>query len=445
MNSLRRRLLLWLLPTCMLAAVVGSAGSYWGAARQLSDLLDGQLEYLAGHVKVKNGQAHICRKHATAVGIPDDRIDAVVLQVWRGDQLEFSDDPTHSIQAPNKLGWTNVAYGDQKWRTYATRKGDRVVQIAQTEDEHLESLAKLAVHLLWPVLAFLPVLALAVWLGIGAALRPMDRVAQQLRERSADALEPITTSGRLPSELQPMMTALNDMLARVGQSFETQRRFTAEAAHELRTPVMALSVQADLAESAPSEAERVAAVRDLRAGVDRLTHLTQQLLSLARSEPNAPPVAHEPLDLTEVCRELVLEYADIAERQGVDLGMEAQGPVFVPGDRQQLGMLVRNLLDNAVRYTGRGGRVDVSAAAAGSTGLLQVRDDGPGIPPEQRERVFDRFFRGAGQTQSGSGLGLAIVKRIAQEHAAPIGIDAGPGGRGLCVRVSFRLAGPAAA
>jgi two-component system OmpR family sensor kinase len=239
----------------------------------------------------------------------------------------------------------------------------------------------------------------------------------------------------LPDELRPLAGSLNDLLARLDAALSAQRRFTADAAHELRTPLAALKLQLDMARRAADAAGREAAYVDLDEGVRRASHLVDQLLTLARIEPEAMQSGAVDCDLVAIAKDAIVGRAALAAGKGVDLGLAQATPAVVHGNPASLGVLLSNLLDNALRYTPAGGRVDVSVEQRDGVATLGVADTGPGIPPEERERVFDRFYRGKA-TEPGSGLGLSIVRRIADAHRASIALDDVPGG-GLRVTVRF--------
>ncbi|MBV8307751.1 MAG: hypothetical protein JO274_09760, partial [Gammaproteobacteria bacterium] len=247
-----------------------------------------------------------------------------------------------------------------------------------------------------------------------------------------DALPP----EQLPDEVQPLVLALNDLLGRLRGALERERAFMADAAHELRTPLTALHLQMGMLARAGSETEREAAMRTLSSGIERAIHLVEQMLALARQQPRTD-APHVPVRIDELARETVTELVPLADAGSIDLGVAATQPIAVSGDPEALGTLLRNLVDNAVRYTPPGGRVDVSVGGAPEAPRLLVTDDGPGIPVEERVRVFDRFYRRAGTVQPGSGLGLAIVKAIADAHGATLSLGDGPSGKGLAVTVSF--------
>jgi two-component system OmpR family sensor kinase len=232
--------------------------------------------------------------------------------------------------------------------------------------------------------------------------------------------------------------ALDDLLGRLGDALSAQRSFVADAAHELRTPLAALELQVQLVDRAPDEAGRAAALADLRAGLGRMTHVVQQLLTLARAEPDAGAVlAGEPVSLSELVAQVIADHALLAEARQVDLGTARTAEdAVVLGDPASLRALLANLVDNAIRYSPEGGRVDVDAGVLAGRPYLEVSDHGHGIPEAERERVFDRFYRRGDGSYTGSGLGLAIVRAIAERHAASVALGDTPGG-GLTVRVDF--------
>jgi two-component system OmpR family sensor kinase len=307
--------------------------------------------------------------------------------------------------------------------------------------------AELALETLKPFALLLPVLALVIWFAVGHALQPLQRLTALVKARRVNALDALPDE-QLPDEVQPVVKALNDLLDRLRAALGRERAFMADAAHELRTPLTALYLQMGMLTRASDESEREAAMETLSAGVQRAIRLVEQMLALARQEPRAER-PHVPVRLDDLAREIVAELVPVADARHIDLGVAAAQPAQVAGDPDALRTLLRNLVDNAVRYTPTAGRVDVTveAAAPGGGGpRLTVADDGPGIAPEERTRVFDRFYRRPGTEPPGSGLGLAIVKAIADSHDATVQLADGPGGKGLAVTVSFRpeRAAPAA-
>jgi two-component system, OmpR family, sensor kinase len=315
----------------------------------------------------------------------------------------------------------------------------RVIQVAQPMSVREQRAAELALQTLKPFALLLPVLALVIWIAVGHALEPLQRLTSQVKARRVNALDDLPAT-QLPDEVQPLVLALNDLLGRLRAALERERAFMADAAHELRTPLTALHLQMGMLARASSEAERESAMGTLSAGVQRAIRLIEQMLALARQQPRAES-PRVPVRLDELAREIVAELVPLADAGRIDLGVAAAQPATVDADSEALRTLLRNLVDNAVRYTPPGGRVDVTVESTAAGPRLTVTDDGPGIPPDERLRVFDRFFRRAGTSPTGSGLGLAIVKAIADAHGASVTLGDGSDGKGLAVTVTFRAAG----
>jgi len=284
----------------------------------------------------------------------------------------------------------------------------------------------------------LPIMIGAVAWIVRRGLEPLRFVAAEVQRRDARTLAPLGTD-HLPREIEPLVNELNRLLERLRQAFAAQRAFISDAAHELRSPLTALRLQLQLLDRAPDETERLEARARLGAAVERAIHLVEQLLTLARSEPQDAAMELENVDLAAAAADAIKDTHDLALARKIDLGLEAPPGLNVQGDREALRTLVRNLVDNAVRYTPPGGTVQVRCWSAAQRAQLEVSDTGPGIPPGEKKRVFDRFYRRAAAQEDGTGLGLAIVKAIAERHGAQIDLGEAPGG-GLRVAVSFPLA-----
>jgi two-component system OmpR family sensor kinase len=244
-------------------------------------------------------------------------------------------------------------------------------------------------------------------------------VAAEVQSRDAATLSPVSDAG-LPEEILPLTHALNDLLSRLDHAINAQRTFVADAAHELRTPLTALKLQIQLAERASGDMERNAAFSDLKQGLDRAVRLVQQLLTLARQERADLDRTSQPVDLAALARSAIADFVFTAHAKRIDLGIAHADAAMVSGDAEALRIMLNNLIDNAIRYSPEGGRIDVSVHAGENGASITVQDTGPGIPDSDLERVFDRFYRSAGAETSGSGLGLAIVKRIADIHHAEV-------------------------
>jgi two-component system OmpR family sensor kinase len=279
-------------------------------------------------------------------------------------------------------------------------------------------------------------IAALVWYLIGRGLSPLRRFAQEVAQRSPGALQSVTTRG-LPAEITPVAAALNHLLGRLERALAAQQTFVADAAHELLTPLTAVQVHLQVLERAQTQKRRDAAREDLRHGLDRCIRLARQLLTLARQSPDAPHVPFQVVDLAAVAAEAVAEAQATALMQLSDVGIAAGEMAPVCSDADGLRIMVRNLLDNAIKYTPRGGRIDLVTGMADGVAQLTVSDNGPGIPATDRRRVFDRFFRRSGSDVDGSGLGLAIVREIAKRHGAHVELTSPGKLGGLDVEVRF--------
>jgi two-component system OmpR family sensor kinase len=434
-RSIRRELLIWLLGGLLLAVAVAAVGTFLRAREEANALFDYQLKEMAASLS----GAPFAAAPSIAGGESGD--GALVVQIWdrNGVKLYLSQ-PQRELPQYAQLGFTTIQTEQGAWRVFSSFDGSQVVQVAQPMSARRELAASMALRTILPLLAALPLLALLIWFIIARGLRPLDRVAAAVARRSPSLLEPVSERG-LPSEVQPLVHALNGLLERLGLALAAQRSFIADAAHELRTPLTAVHLQAQLAERASTDDERRRALADLKAGLERATRLSEQLLTLAREEPGVIERAPVDVDLAELARDAIGELAPLAETKSIDLGLNASVKASVMGEPEALRALVSNLVDNALRYTPAGGRVDVAVSSdPGGSAVLSVRDNGPGIAPDERERVFDRFYRGQ-ISVPGSGLGLAIVKRVADRHGATIELGEGIEGKGVSASVRFPLPG----
>ena len=435
MSSLRARLLAWLLAGVVLVGAAGGWIVYRNALREADAFFDYHLRQTALILRDQPVEYLLSPQIA-----PADASYDFVVQVWSLDGVRVYLSRPHAVLPEiTTLGFSTVSTAEGRWRVYGVQALTRVIQVAQPMRVREQRAVELALSTLAPFALLLPVLALLIWLAVGQALRPLERLTGLVKARRVDALEPLPDA-QLPEEVRPLVGALNELLARLQAALGRERAFMADAAHELRTPLTALHLQMDVLARASGEAERSAALERLSEGVERAIRLVGQMLALAREEPRHA-VPHVPVALEPLAREVIAELLPLADARHIDLGLSAARPLSVSGDAEALRTLLRNLVDNAVRYSGEGGRVDVSVEdAAGSGGArteLAVTDSGPGIPPEERARVFDRFYRRAGSAPPGSGLGLAIVRAIADAHGATLTLATGPAGRGLRVSVAF--------
>ena len=406
--SIRARLLLSLLPLFIVAEAVIGTVSYRYVLSESHELFDYHLRQMA--LSLRDQGAVL-----PPPGPPEDReqFDFVV-QIWSADGSKIYLSHTRSrARLPERatLGFADVVTAGERWRVYSTLASGRVIQVGQPFEVRERIATAAALRSLTPLLIFAPLVALAIWWLVGQSLRPVERIASELRQRDAQQLDPVPEED-LPGEVEPMVRSLNGLLERLRRAFATQRAFVADAAHELRTPIAALKLQAGLVARARDDAARDAALRDLHAGIDRSAHLVDQLLTLARSEPHARAAPGTTVDLARIAHAAVTEMLPLGEARGAQIRLEAAQPANLQGDASALLGLARNLIDNALRHTPIGSRIEVEVSASDDEVCLSVDDDGPGIPvagartrvrpllPSQRRRRR-RQRPGAGDRQGG--------------------------------------------
>ena len=429
--SIRRNLLIALLSALLLVGVAASAATYLAARREANDLFDYQLQQLALSLRDQT----LRTQTLLSPGFDYD----FVVQVWNpaGSLVYLSN---QNILLPQSgRGFDTLQVNGEAWRVFSMSNADKTIQVALPMSLRSDRAAGIALRILVPVLASIPLFALLMWLLIGRGLAPLAGIARAIGRRTPGSLEPLDERG-LPGEVRPMVAELNGLLGRLARAIEARDRFTADAAHELRTPLSALQLQLQVLDRARTGEERREALEQLKAGARRANRLVEQLLTLARIEPDSAHAPTAKVRLDRLAQTCLAEIEPLATAKRLDLRLGRVESVSASGDEHALRTLLDNLVENAIRYTHPGGCTVVDAFADGGEAMLAVTDDGPGIPPKDRDRVFDRFYRVPGTSTPGSGLGLAIVKSIAEMHGARLELADGENGSGLSVRVRFRAA-----
>ena len=439
--SLRGRLLLMVLGTALVVWLAAAAATWVDARHELDELLDGHLAQAAALLVAQ--QVHEFED--------DERVDAptlhryaprVTFQVFHEGKLALRspfapDQPLVGDGARPVTGFHTVAIADQPWRVFATRGAENDVQVFVAERIASRDAILYAVlrSMLWPMVVAVPLLLLAGWWAVTQGVQPLRALGAALARRPAQDLRPLQAAGA-PQEMRPLLEALNGLFGRIGLLLERERRFTGDAAHELRTPIAAIRAQAQVALGASAEPQRRQALERTLAGCDRASRVVEQLLMLSRLEAEAPR-KRAAVDLAAVARAGVAELAltGIAKQQNV--GLTAEPETRVEGDETLLAALCRNLVDNAIRYSPQGARIEVGVRPDSGRVLLVVEDSGRGMPEEDLERLGQRFFRAEGTEAPGSGLGWSIVQRIAAAHGASVQARNSPRLGGLCVEVRF--------
>ncbi len=433
MKSIRHQLLVALLSAISLTTLLGALATYRTARAEANAMFDYHLRQLALSLRnqvFQNGPGRDFR-------MEEDAQDFSV-QIWSPDGTRiYLSHPRQELPRQTPIGFATIDSGHGQWRVFGMQQGGQTIQVAQPMLLRDQLALAAALRTVAPFLLMLPMLGVLIWVVVGRGLRPLDAVARAVSTRTPVALDPLPHE-RVPSEVLPLLLALNDLLARLKRALDAQREFIADAAHELRTPLAALSLQVQLAERAADSASRAEAFAEVKGGLQRATHAVQQLLTLARQEPGGGERALAAVKLADLVAGVIAEHSPLAEARRIDLGATpTTGEPVVDGEEEALRILVGNLVSNAVRYTPPGGKVDVTVADGADGPCIEVSDSGPGIPVDERERVFDRFYRRAQNDEAGSGLGLAIVRRIAERHRASVVLDTAPLG-GLRARVQFK-------
>jgi two-component system sensor histidine kinase QseC len=445
-TSIKRRLLVMLLGTVAIVWLATAGYSYRDARHEIDELLDAHLAQSAALLVAQAGHdlEELDVEHAPQLHRYERR---VAFQIWeRGRTLRL-----HSTNAPNERfsardeGFSDAVIGERRWRVFSSWDPRRrfLIQVGEQRDARDEIAAHIGRNLLVPLAFALLGLGMLIYFIVSRATRPLAYVQTQVARRDPGNMQPITVDD-CPAEIVPLVDGLNRLFGRVARSMENERRFTADAAHELRTPIAALRMQAQVARAAAGDRERQRALDNVIAGCDRATHLVAQLLTLARLDPAYVRLQPEQCDLRAVAKTVIGEIAPRAVEKGVEIDLDDGPPAPALGDAGLLAILVRNLVDNAVRYSPARTtvRIRVAPADARTGPVLSVTDEGPGVSPEELPKLGERFYRAMGTGESGSGLGLSIVQRITELHHAVVRFEAGTASKGMRVTVGFAQPSP---
>ncbi|WP_428420010.1 ATP-binding protein [Methylibium sp.] len=441
-RSLQGRLLALVLGLVVSVWAATAAATWFDVRHELDELLDGHLAQAAALLVVQQ---------AREVGDDDRGVDAPTLHRYAPKvafQVFHEGRPAlRSANAPAlpmveagehfQAGFRTVQVDGTAWRVFAAHGGERDVQVYVGEqvDSRAAILWAVLRSTLWPMLMALPLLALAAWWAVHRGVAPLRALGRTLAERQPQALSPVVVEGA-PSEMTPMLDALNRLFARIAELMESERRFTADAAHELRTPIAAIRAQAQVALGEADAGQRRHALRATLEGCDRATRLVEQLLTLSRLEAGGPP-AGRPVELSALVRRVVAELAPQALHKRQTIEVDAAEPCRVRGDGTLLSVLVRNLVDNAIRYSPPQASVKLAVKRHPTHVRLTVEDSGPGMSGQDAQRVGERFFRVVGSGQAGSGLGWSIVRRIAAVHQAAVRVGRSSALGGLAVEIDW--------
>jgi len=441
-NSIRRHLLILVLTATTLGSLLIAAVVYQHARTELDELYNAHLQQLATTL-VRQGVALHWHPDANTALVPDfdakplANEETYLIQLWTHQgALHYSSQPATALPLQKQTGFLRRHFRGQSWRVYRADSADFSVQIAQPESARRSIITETALKILLPLVLQIPVLALLAWLAVRRGLLPLNTLSRAIKQRHPAALNPLSAE-QTPTELQPLVQALNDLLLQLQRALEQQRHFIADAAHELRTPLAALQLQLDLLKRAQTETERLQAIADLDAGIRRASHLVQQLLVTVRSEQAVPVEETQAVDLDRAAADVVEQLLPLARAKQIDLGFTRLENATVRAVQADIQTALTNTIDNAIRYTEPGGRIDVAVYPDADRAVVEITDSGAGIPQEERARIFDRFYRIPGTRAEGSGLGLAIVKASCDRYGATLAIGDNPAQSGARFTIRF--------
>ncbi len=444
-RSIKYFLLISLLLSITLASAINGIGNYLLDEKVLQPYLDGQLIRLSTLITVINQSAEsstILRKDIIdSLRNQSTKDQKFIFQIWdKSGALIMQSQDQSSVQlkdAPN--GFSDRLIDNNDWRIYSaydvkTQSTIIVAELYNLRRELADDIARSNANVL---LITYPAFGLLVWFIISLALRSVTRVTNEISSRASTYLEPVQLT-EIPIEIKPLVGELNQLFIRLKLAFERNKRFAADAAHELRTPLAALKTHAQVALKSDNETDRAKALEKVIESVNRSSHVVAQLLTLSRLGEEETLTDMKPMDLHKLSTEIIAYLAPHAIDKNIEIELSPSPPdPIVLGNDTALGIMIRNIVDNAIRYTPSGGEIRVSILDRDDQILFRVVDTGTGIPAELRERVFERFYRILGTKTSGSGLGLAIVSQITHLHHAVISLNTPENGKGLQFDVAF--------
>ena len=433
MTSLRKRLLAFLLPVFLAVAVIASTWTYSMFGNMVGMFMDNQMSVLA------HSYAQETLGPPNLRPLSQDSVNegALIIQIWDAHgSLVASSYPALALPQQPAGGFTEVRLGERPWRVYVMRTPERTVQSVQCLQFRSHVIKKQALQTGLPIALLIPISAWILWFAACRALGRLATVARVAAAQDENTIVELPTKD-IPSEISPLVTAVNSLLTRLRDAFASQRRFVQDAAHELRTPITAMTLQLENLKACPMDPETAAQVSQFEAGLRRTKRLIEQLLRLARQEAPQKPEAVSNIELAGFLRELISDLMPCADHRDIDVGLSVEVNATVRANPHELRSLLHNLLDNALRYTPEHGVVDVRVHAQGGKVGVEIVDSGPGIPPDLLPRVFDRFFRIEGSDTEGSGLGLAIAKHAAERNRIDLSLDNRIDRSGLVARVTF--------
>jgi two-component system OmpR family sensor kinase len=429
MTSLRRSVLIW---ASLLIAVIATASviATWHVAIvEVNKLLDNELQQIA----INAGQG---LSEAAYAALKRTEIEnRVAVQVWtEAGELIHKSPGTQTLPRSSDTGFSDIVVEGNAWRVYTGSDGHRFAQVAQRQSARLEIANHTAAAAAVPLLAALPIAWIAAIFGLSSLIQRVEGFANLLALRGVESKEPVVAN-EMPREFLPVVGAINGLIDKHQQAIEQQKQFVSEAAHELRTPLAALQIQVDNLRNQPN----AESVRELGGGLRRATAMVAQLLRLARLDAPDLPGEGADIDLKELVLSIISDFVPMSTRDGVDLAVAVKESIRIKASDAEVRLLFANLIENAIRYTPRGGNVEVSIERACPNARVEIRDSGIGIPEDALPRIFDRFYRAAPPDIEGTGLGLAIASKIAERNRFDLSVANRTDGKGVLAQILIPL------
>ncbi len=439
MYSIKRFLLIYITLAILVIYALISYASYWVSKEELNELYDANLQQVASAIAAQHlaieDVTHLYGNNQVGTGIKIKSEEELYVRVLaKNGEVLYVSHPEVKVPNLSVTGLSTQRYQNNQWRFFAVKVNQEIIQVAQSLKLRKKTIKDTAINLMLSQLLFIPVLVILIFCAIRKALSPLVMLTTEIQHRESLDLKPFQDD-KVPTEIKPLVRSLNIFMAKVSDMVGVLKRFTSDAAHELRTPITALKLQLTLVEQASSDTEREVAIQRLKTGINRSEQLVSQLLTLARIEPNSQAKEIQQINMLNLIKECIEGLLPLAHEKSIDLGLNTSEEFLISGVRHEIAILINNIVDNAIRYSPTNGKVDVYLFSDSQNIILEVNDSGVGIATQELERVFERFYRGENKNIDGSGLGLSIVKEIATQHGANIElINLNPG---LSFKVKF--------
>lgn len=433
MKSIRKVLISGILLGILVATICIGAISLWGVRDEVHEILDYEMEQIALFMLWNRD----LRQHHTVSDFEESDRTVSNVQVWNKGELVYSTNSGQDIPLVSSRGFSTIKNRDGKsLRVFLLEDNERMVQVSQSMDQRRFVILHVLLKILLPLLFLMLILLWWVPHVITRSLKPLEKLRSSIRDRKSSMLSPISEHG-VPEEIIPLVQELNSLLYRLDIAINSQKQFLADAAHELRTPLTALDLQIQNARYVISDKDKDVFLTKLKKGIGRASAMVAQLLAISRMESGFLKNEVSDIDLNRVAGKVLSDISSIAEQSGMIVKYIPGNHVVMEGYEAGLEVMFSSLLDNAVKYSASDTEIQVNIMGSDDRIILTIEDEGPGIPLEERENVFQRFYRYQGQRTMGSGLGLSIVKEVVDFHHGEIFLSEGSNGRGLKVSVHF--------